>query len=130
MDTKAPPQSSSKGSGHTPDPQPKKETGPVSSSGRMVRLSLPILPTFLGEECRDDEDLFQRWVRKYAELESWSDREKPVQLELHLKGRAECLLPSFRVKKLCRRRPEEASGTCQERCTPLCSANEEKAAVY
>ena len=100
MDTEAPPPSSSTGSGCTPDPQHKKETVPVANSGRTVRLSLPTLPTFSGEECRDDEDLFERWVRKlekYAELESWSDREKLVQLELRLKGRAERLfevLPS------------------------------------
>ena len=62
MDTEAPPQFSSKGSGCTPDSQPKKETEPVSSSGQTLRLSLPTLPTFSGEECRDDEDLFERWV--------------------------------------------------------------------
>ena len=34
------------------------------------------LPTFSGEECRDAENLFEKWVRKlkeYAELENWSD---------------------------------------------------------
>ena len=93
-DAEAPPQSSSKGSGCTPDTLSKKDADSVSSSGRTVRLSLPTLPTFSGEESRDDEDLFERWVRKlekYAELESWSDREKLVQLELRLKGRAERL---------------------------------------
>ena len=59
VDTEAPPPSSSKGSGCTPDPQHKQETGPVANSGRTVRLSLPTLPTFSGEECRDDEDLFE-----------------------------------------------------------------------
>ena len=48
----------------------------------------------LGEENRDDEELFEWWIRKlerYAELEQWSERKKLVQLELRLKGRAECL---------------------------------------
>ena len=97
MDTEAPPPSSSKGSGCTPSLQPQKETGPVSGSGRTVRLSLPTLPTFSGEECRDDEERWVRKLEKYAELESWSDREKLVQFELRLKGRAERLfdvLPS------------------------------------
>ena len=63
-DAEAPPRSSSKGSGCPPDSQPEKITVPVSSSGRTVGLSLPILPTFSGEENRDIEDLFERWVRK------------------------------------------------------------------
>ena len=32
-----------------------------------------------------------RKLEKYAELENWSDREKLVQFELRLKGRAERL---------------------------------------
>ena len=49
---------------------------------------------FSDEESRDDEDLFESWVRKlekYAEFENWSEREKLVQPELHLKGQVERL---------------------------------------
>ena len=62
-----------------------------TASGRTVRVNLPPLPTFAGDESKDNDDSFDRWIRKlekYAELEQWSDREKLLHLELHLKGRA------------------------------------------
>ena len=59
-----------------------------------VRLSLPSLPTFAGDEAKDDKDTFDQWIPKqerYAKLEQWDDREKSSQLELRLKGRAKQL---------------------------------------
>ena len=50
----------------------------LESGGRVGRITLPLLPTFSGEESRDDEETFDRWVRRlerHAELEWWSDRE-------------------------------------------------------
>ncbi len=41
---------------------------------------------------RQDSEAFERWLRKiqrHAELERWTEREKLLQLELHLTGRAE-----------------------------------------
>ena len=86
-----PPRSSTKRSGCPPDSVHTKDPEPVPSRGRTVRLSLP---AYSGEENRDDEDSFERWVRKlekYAELGTWSDREKLVQLEIHLAGQDERL---------------------------------------
>ncbi len=45
---------------------------------------------FTGEK-KGDEETFERWVGRHAELEQWSEREKLVQHELHLSGRAERL---------------------------------------
>ena len=56
------------------------------------KLTLPTLPRFGGE--KQEEDAFERWTRKllrHAELERWTEREKLLQLELHLVGRAEQL---------------------------------------
>ena len=89
-----PPRSSTKRSGCPPDSVHTKDPEPVPSRGWTVRLSLPALSTYSGEENRDDEDSFERWVRKlekYAELETWSDKEKLVQLEIRLAGRDERL---------------------------------------
>ena len=80
----------SSGSGCAPNTAEKV----LESGGRVGRITLPSLPTFSGEESRDDEETFDRWVRRlerHAELEQWSDREKLLQLELRLKGRAERL---------------------------------------
>ena len=66
---------------------------------KILVLTLPSLSQFSGSK-EQDGDAFDRWVRKlskYAELESWTDRQKPLQLELRLVGRAEQtyeLLPS------------------------------------
>ena len=63
------------------------------------KLTLPSLLQFSGSNDQDG-DAFDQWVRKlsrYAELESWTDRQKLLQLELHLVGRIEQkyeLLPS------------------------------------
>ena len=54
------------------------------------KLTLPPLPKFAGDKA--DEDAFERWTRRlsrHAELEKWTDREKLLQLEIHLAGRAE-----------------------------------------
>ena len=77
------------GSGCAPSTPEKVESG-----GRAGRMTLPSLSTFSGEESKDDGETFDRWVRrleKHAELERWSEREKLLQLELRLKGRAERL---------------------------------------
>ena len=57
------------------------------------RIPLPTIPEFNGEKC-DDEDLFSRWTKKlekYSEIGRWSEREKLLQFELHLVGRAEAV---------------------------------------
>ncbi len=54
-------------------------------------MTLPPLAKFGGDPSQDD-DAFDRWVRKllrHAELEHWTEREKLLQVELHLGGRAE-----------------------------------------
>ena len=54
------------------------------------KLTLPPLPKFTGEKA--EEDAFERWTRRllrHAELEKWTDRERLLQLEIHLAGRAE-----------------------------------------
>ena len=62
-------------------------------------MSLSSVPDFNGEKL-DDEDAFSRWIRKlekHAEICRWSVREKLLQFELHLVGRAEVVyeaLPS------------------------------------
>ena len=71
--------------GGSPEPE-----GPGESQ-RGNRLKLPTLPKFTGED-RDDVDSLRRWLAKldkHAELQRWTDREKLVQFELHLAGRAE-----------------------------------------
>ena len=75
-----------------------------TASGRTVRVNLPPLPTFSGDESKGDEDSFDRWIRKlekYAELEQWSDREKLLQLELRLKGRAEQVFNVLPKESVC-----------------------------
>ena len=57
------------------------------------RLSLPSVPEFNGEKL-DDEEAFNRWIKKlkkHAEICRWSVREKLLQFELHLVGRAEAV---------------------------------------
>ncbi len=52
---------------------------------------MPALPTFDGSD-KDDEGVYKRWVaklKKHAELLQWSNREKLLQFELHLTGKAE-----------------------------------------
>ena len=71
--------------GGSPEPE-----GPGESQ-QGNRLKLPTLPKFTGED-RDDVDSLCRWLAKldkHAELQRWTDREKLVQFELHLAGRAE-----------------------------------------
>ena len=50
------------------------------------KMTLPTLQKFNG-----DGDAFDHWLRKfshYAELEQWTERQKLLQLELYLSGRA------------------------------------------
>ena len=68
------------------------ETSPVElhMPSTTRKMTLPPLARFSGDS--KDDDAFDRWVRKllqHAELEHWTDREKLLQLELHLSGRAE-----------------------------------------
>ena len=62
-------------------------------SAKVTRkVTLPSLPRFSGEKLEDGA--FERWNRKllrHAELEKWTEREKLLQLELHLTNRAEQL---------------------------------------
>ena len=73
--------------------------GEGRTSATARRLSLPSVPDFNGEKL-DDEDAFSRWIKKlekHAEICRWSVREKLLQFELHLVGRAEVVyeaLPS------------------------------------
>ena len=66
-----------------------------TESGRAVsrRIPLPPIPEFNGEKV-DDEDSFGRWTKKFdkhSEIGRWSEREKLLQSELHLGGRAEAV---------------------------------------
>ena len=82
----------------------EKKESDSSTSGRTARVSLPPLPTFAGDESKDDEDSFDRWIRKlekYAELEQWTDREKLLHLELRLKGRAEQVFSVLPKESVC-----------------------------
>ena len=61
-----------------------------NSETPVRKLTLPPLPKFTGEKA--EEDAFERWTRRllrHAELEKWTDRERLLQLEIHLAGRAE-----------------------------------------
>ena len=63
----------------------------LDESGRGNRLRLPSLPKYSGDD-REDVDSLRRWLaklEKHAELLGWTEREKLVQFELHLTGRAE-----------------------------------------
>ena len=56
-------------------------------------MKLPALPNFGADKLSDHEgEAYGRWLRKltkHAELQGWSEREKLLQFELHLVGRAE-----------------------------------------
>ena len=69
-----------------------KGGGPGEVKSPPSKMALPSLPKFSGDKA-DGED-FDRWVRRlrrHAELEWWSDRQKLLQFELHLTGKAEQL---------------------------------------
>ena len=64
----------------------------VVPTGATRKVTLPTLPRFVGD--RSEDGAFERWTKKllrHAELEKWTEREKLLQLELHLSGRAEQL---------------------------------------
>ncbi len=70
------------------------------------KLTLLSLLKFSGN--RSDVDAFDRWVRKlsrHAELGRWTDREKLLQMELHLSGCAEQMYEIL---------PEESKATFAE----------------
>ena len=102
-----------------------------AASSRAVRVRLPRLPTFAGEENKDDKDTFDRWIRileKYAELEQWSDREKLLQLELHLKGRAEQLFNILPEESVCdfrtaSQQSSKTTGSCPKGSTHVCTGS-------
>ena len=80
------PQSSPKGVSQS------EERASQQTTTRSLRMTLPSLPMFSGEDA--DVDTFTRWLRRFtrhAELECWSEGAKLAQLELHLAGRAERL---------------------------------------
>ena len=63
------------------------------SDGQHVlhKMRLPAL-TKMNREDRENSDSFDLWLQKlekHAELEHWSERQKLLQFELHLVGRAE-----------------------------------------
>ena len=76
------------GSGH-PRVEDSDRISGHTEAGKTVRL--PALLTFEG--CgKDDDGAYKRWlvkIGKYAELLHWSDKEKLLQFELHLAGKAE-----------------------------------------
>ncbi len=68
----------------------------AEAGGRSLpcRTKLPSLPYFGAGDKRNDDEAFDRWVRKlerYTELEQWDEWCKLVQFELHLSDRAERL---------------------------------------
>ena len=77
------------------------------------------MPKFSGEDT-DDTDAFDHWARKldkHAELEGWTDRQKLLQFELHLCGKAERVyevLPSEKKDKF-----ETAIGALKARLCPV-----------
>ena len=83
-----------------------------------MRGKLPPLPEFRGDPPLD-EDGYQRWLRKlarHAELQGWTGRNKLLQFELHLGGRAEQIyevLPSSAKASF-----EEASKALGARLVP------------
>ena len=72
----------------------------VVATGATRKVTLPTLPRFGGEKLEDGA--FERWTKKllrHAELEKWTEREKLLQLELHLSGRAEQLYEVLPVEE-------------------------------
>ena len=68
-----------------------EETGVRDKAPEPKRkVSLPALPQFSGDKPEGGE--YKRWTKRFlrpAELENWTEREKLLQLELRLQGRAE-----------------------------------------
>ena len=68
----------------------------VVDSGRVGHgMRLPPLPEFRADNASDHEgEAYERWLRKltkHAELQRWSERDKLLQFELHLSGKAESI---------------------------------------
>ena len=62
------------------------------STARSCTNRYPQLSKFSGEGEQEDPECYQRWLRKLervAELQQWSEREKLIQFELLLTGKAE-----------------------------------------
>ena len=68
------------------------QSAPKESDARSCTIRYPQLPKFSGEGEQEDFECYQRWLRKLdraAELQRWSGREKLIQFELLLTGKAE-----------------------------------------
>ena len=73
-------------------PAAKQEDKEEGAAKVTRKVTLPSIPRFSGEKVEDGA--FERWTKKllrHAELEKWTEREKLLQLELHLTNRAEQL---------------------------------------
>ena len=91
----------------------------MSLDSQPNKLRLPALAKFTGED-RDDVDGFVRWLRRlerHAELEQWTERQKLIQFELHLAGKAEKVyevLPNEVKQNF-----SDASSALQQRLNPV-----------
>ena len=92
---KSPKEPSEKGVSVTLYPQRDGTMSPTpsvaSESQHVQKMRLPALPKMNGED-KENSDSFDLWLQKlekHAELEQWSDRQKLLQFELHLVGKAE-----------------------------------------
>ena len=67
----------------------------MGTTARQARgmLKLPPIPEFSADNSsHQDGEAYEQWLRelaKHAELQRWSEREKLLQFELHLAGKAE-----------------------------------------
>ena len=101
---------------HTPNESGSGDS-PAAPTNRVTRLAT--INPFSGEE-GEDFGGFPRWLRKLermSELHSWSDREKLIQFELLLSGRAERiyeLLPGS-----CKSTFQDATTALQRRLEPV-----------
>ena len=89
------------------------------TGGPIQQISLPPLATFDGKE-HDNGNAFDRWSRKlrrYAELQKWTDRDTLLQLELHLTGRAEEIYEV--LPETVKRSPDSAMSALRERLHPV-----------
>ena len=78
---------------HPPTDGTVSPTPSAASESQLVvqKMRLPALPKMNGED-KENSDSFDLWLQKlekHAELEQWSDRQKLLQFELHLVGKAE-----------------------------------------
>ena len=89
----------------------------VEDLSRANHFKLPALPKFNGDD-KDAVDSLKRWLaklEKHAELQCWTEREKLVQFELHLAGRAERVYEVF-MSRRAMSGPERAILDCYGHC--------------